>query len=275
MAVGCNHSFDPRGPYEQQLVVYSILSARSDTDYVRLYTTYNPTGYNPLDNSTDTDVRNASITVTDDSTTYKLLETTIPRADTSRYTSSLVAYIAHPFSLRFGKTYNLKIVSSQGNASAIVTVPGRGTIVANNAYVLKSPDKYTEDINATIYVTPPAFGYLVRIYLDYDVLVGQAWTHVRSEVPSSVAQVSGSDIQFGYPTLMRRMTNVQQQSMNVGFPLSAYTAFFGTLTGQYGLSGVRVTSATFILTQVEENLYKYLQPGKRIPGPVFNQNRHA
>lgn len=257
LAMGCNQNLDPRGPYQQQLVVYSILSARSDTGFVRVYTTYNPPGYNPLGNTADTDVRNASVVLTDDSTSYRFIETVIPREDKTRYNSDLVEYIAHPFGVRFGKTYHVTVSSSEGNASATVTVPGKGAIIANNPYVLKSPDKYTESINATIFVTPPSFGYLVRIYIEYDALVGQTWTHIRSEIPSSIAQVNGSDIQFTYPKLTRRVTGLIQPNINVSFSLAAYSAFFSTLRSQYGLDGFKFTSATFILTQVEENLYKY------------------
>jgi hypothetical protein len=237
--------------------VYSILSARSDTGFVRVYTTYNPAGYDPLGNTTDTDVRNATIVITDDSTAYRPVETAIPRADKSRYNSDLVEYIAHPFNLRFGKTYHLTVGSSEGNASASVTVPGKGAITANNPFVLKDPSKYTENINTTIYMTPPAFGYLVRIYVDYDVIVGAVSTHKRSEVPSSVVYVNGSDIHFSYPRLTRRVTDIRVSNINVGFSLGAYSAFYATLKSQYGVSGFKLTSATFILTQVEENLYKY------------------
>ena len=44
---GCQNSFNPKGPYEEQLVVYSVLSTRSDTQYVRVYATYNPPGFDP------------------------------------------------------------------------------------------------------------------------------------------------------------------------------------------------------------------------------------
>jgi hypothetical protein len=257
IAIGCNQSLDARGPYQQKLVVYSILSARSDTSVVRVYTTYNPAGYDPLGNTTDADVPNASVVVTDDSSTYRLAQTVFPRVDKSRYTSDLIEYIAHPFNLRPGKAYHLAVGSSQGNATASVIVPGEGAINANNPFILKSPGKYTENIDATIYVTPPAFGYLVRIYVDYDVLVGQVLTHRRSEVPFSIAQVNGSDIQFNYPKLTRRGTGIGQPNINVSFSLAAYSAFFGTLTSQYGTNGFKITSATYIVTQVEENLYKY------------------
>ena len=80
---------------------------------------------------------------------------------------------------------------------------------------------------------------------------------MRSEVPSSVASVNGSDIQFNYPKLTRRVTDVRVANVNVGFSLTAYSAFFGKLKSQYGTDGFKLTSATFILTQVEENLYKY------------------
>ena len=255
---GCDNSFDPRGPYQKQFVVYSVLTNRADTQYVRVFTTYNPSGLDPAENTSDTYVRKASVTLTDDSTTYKLRDTTITRLDKSRYADDIGAYVAYPFRMRFGKTYRLAIASNEGNVSARVSVPDAGLLIPNNAYILKSPGLYgTQDITVTIKVSPVTSGYVVRLYLDYLVLAGGAWVQKRDEIP--VATLSGSDttVKYNYPRLERRTTDVSQPYIVVHFPISIYTQYFSSLVTRYGSGGYRLLGATYSLTQVEANLYKY------------------
>ncbi len=165
MYCGCENSFSPKGEYQQHLVVYSVLSSRSDSQYVRVYTTYNLAGFDPAEHTTDTDVRGATVTMTNDSTTYNLKQTIIPRDDTSRYSSNLVAYFAYPCPLRPGKQYALAIISDQGNATASLSVPAEGYIYSNNPSVLKSPGSHPEDIVASIGVSSITQGYLYACIL--------------------------------------------------------------------------------------------------------------
>jgi hypothetical protein len=255
---GCDTSFDPRGQYQKSLVVYSILSNRSDTQYVRVYTTYNPSGFDPGENTTDATVRNAAVVLTDDSTTYRLRDTLITRVDKSRYTNDLGSYATYHCQLRPGKTYRLTVASDQGNVQAAVNVPGRGLLIPNNSFVLQAPDKYvTEYISVTIQISPLTQGYIVRLYIDYEVKVGLDWVYQREEIPSSVVSGSGSDAQYDYPRLTRRLTDINQPIVNIYFPLPIYNAVFKRIVSQYGTDGFRLKSATYILTQVEANLYKY------------------
>jgi hypothetical protein len=255
---GCENNFDPRGPYEKRLVVYSILSNRSDSQYVRIYTTYNPTGYDPAENTEDTYVKSAAVTLFDDSTTYRLRDTVITRVDKSRYTDDLGAYIAYPCRVRLGKTYGLLVACDEGNISARVSVPGKGLLIPNNPYILKNPDKYsTEDIAVTIMVSPSTRGYVVRLYLDYEVRIGVNWVHKRDEIPTAVLSGSGEEIQYDYPRLTRRASDVSQPYANIRFPISIYSSFYKKIQDQYGSDDFKVLSATYLLAQVEANLYKY------------------
>jgi hypothetical protein len=255
---GCENSFDPRGPYQKQMVVYSILSNSSDSQYVRVFTTYNPTGFDPSEVTADTYVRKARVTLTDDSTTYTLRDTSLTRVDKSRYTDDIGAYIAYPCHMRMGKTYTLSVASDQGNVSATVSVPHAGYVLANNPFILKAPDRYSsDDITVTIGVSPLTRGYVVRLYLDYLVNVGADWVHKRDEIPNSVLSATATTIQYNYPKLIRRTSDVAQPYSTIHFPIAVYTAFYTRLVDQYGIGGFKMVSATYILTQVEANLYKY------------------
>jgi hypothetical protein len=253
IASGCDQVFDPRGPYQKRLVVYSVLSNRSDSQYVRIYTTYNPSGFDPLSNSTDTYVRNAKVTVTDDSTTYTLKETVIPRDDRSRYASDLIAYSAFPCRLRPGKQWSLTITSEQGDAAAQVVVPAHGTVYNNTPYIFVAPRKHREDIPVSIGLSPVAYAYLVRVYVKFDVWNGQSLVHMQTEVPLA-GDTTGDSQQFTYPRLVRR-PDLSHPYLNIIYPHRMYLALYINLLQQYGSFGL--TSATFILTQVDINLYNY------------------
>jgi hypothetical protein len=253
---GCENAFSPKGPYTQQLVVYSILTSRSDTQYVRVYRTYNPSGFNPLENTTDTYVRGAHVIITGAAGAYELRDTTITRVDQSRYPANLGAYIAYPMPIATGTTYSLQVVSDQGSVTATASVPGKGTIVPNNQYVLQNPGKYSEDISATIYMSSITRGYVIRLYLDFEYDEGSTVKHVRTEVPiSTFGQMDGNP-QFNYPRLRRRDLSRFVPVETIYFPLDAYEFLLGFLKVRYS-SSVRLLTATFILTQVDDNLYKY------------------
>jgi len=251
----CKSSFEPKGPYSEQLVVYSILSTRSDTQYVRVYTTYNPSGFDPSENTSDTFVRNARVTIWEGVAQYQLRDTTIRRVDTSRYGSDLLTYIAYPFAVQPGRAYSLSVHSDRGDVSATASVPGNGRVDVINIYVMKDPQKYQEDISAAISTSTIARGYVLRLYLDFEYLDGNTTVRKREEVPSSKVTRSDGGSQLAYPRLTRRASQQVFPQEIVYFTLSAYLDFLGQLRDQYGWIGL--LGATFVLTQVEDNLYKY------------------
>ncbi len=249
---GCENSFSPKGEYQQRLVVYAVISNRSDSQYVRVYTTYNLSGFDPAEHTTDTDVRGAMVTMKDDSATYNLKQTIIPRDDTSRYSTNLVAYYAFPCPLRPGKQYSLAITSDQGNATSTVSVPTHGIITFTNPYVLKTPGANPEPIAAAITLSPIAQGYIVRLYVDFDVYIGQSLIQERLEVPSGTISPGSNIVQLTYPTLEQRPSDSQTSAI---FSHDAFVGLLNDLASQ--CTTFQITGATFILTQVESNLFKY------------------
>jgi hypothetical protein len=254
-AAGCNETFEPKGPYEQKLVVYSVLSNRADSLFVRVYSSYNPSGHNPLDNTVDTDVQGARVLVFNDSASYMLAGVVIPRTDKSRYATNINGYLAQPFPYQGAKMYTLMVTSTAGNVSAKVTTPGPGLVEANNGFVLKAPEKYTDDISAKVRLSPVTQGYLLRLYVEFDAVVGSRTIHVRAEVPKAIRSSAEVSFVYDYPILTRRITDRIVVYEVVYFALDAYKAFLLDQVTNYGK--IELRSATFVLTQVESNLYKY------------------
>lgn len=258
---GCDSSFDPKGPYTEKVAVYSILSTSSDTQYVRVFTSYNPSGFDPLENTADNALRNAQVTITQNGDVTAFRDTIITRYDKSRYNGDIPAYVAYPFRAEQGKTYQLSVdVPSRGKMTGTLTIPEKGSLFLTNPYVLKSPTAYEEDLLLVIRITRPTRGYLVRFYLNFDVLENGVWVSRRAEVPSSV-RTQGDEMELLYPKLIRRTTTPSpirpEEQENVLFSRSGYRAALAQIYLQYTSPKVRLTSGVFILTQVEPNLYNY------------------
>jgi hypothetical protein len=252
---GCERAFESKGPYEKHLVVYSILSNRSDSQFVRVYSTYDPPGSNPLEVSADTYVQNARVTIASDSASFSLVNAIIPRTDKSRYSTDIPAYVGYPFPVQLGKTYTLSVTTGDGHASASLTTPGIGFIDPSNPQALKTPQLYTDDIMARVKLSPGAQGYIVRLFIDFDVVVGKGVIHRRVEVPKAIVPNGAVGSTYQYPTLVRRNASPFVIYEVVAFSLDGYMVLLTDLTTQYSV--IHLTSATFILTQVENNLYKY------------------
>lgn len=255
LAAGCSEAFNPKGPYRDQIALYSVLTTRSDSQFVRVFSTYNPSGHNPLENSVDTYVRNARVTISSDSLVTTLTSVLIPRKDESRYTDDIVGYLAYPCRLQPGRTYTLNVTSDKGNASATIAVPGRGEVYANNPYILKNPEKYDEDLSSRIRLSAAAQGYIVRIILEFETRLGSLVKRNREEIPSAVFTGDGSSFQFDYPILTRRNDTPYLTYEIAYFGLNAYKAFLVDVKSRYG--AITITGATYVLTQVDRNLYTY------------------
>ncbi len=265
---GCNHPFSPKGPYTDNLVVYGILTNRSDTQYVRLYSTYNPPGVNPLAQTSENALGGATVVVTGGAGPFQYLEKITPRLDRSRYTDDILTYASYPFPIETGKTYGLNVTTKDfGGVAATVTVPKRGRIQFLNAYILNGGG--TEDENIVVYgwIRELTYGVMMQLHLFYDVLEGNSWVAHRQEMPSvRSVYVDGSKVYF-FPVMRRRLTSgiikdKEENEMFV-FDRKAYFAKLGGILGRYPLGTVQIRRALAVLTQVDRDLYAY---SKRVNG---------
>ena len=267
-AAGCNSPFSPKGPYVDNVVVYGILTNRSDTQYVRVYSTYNPPGVDPTAQKSDNPLSGAGIAVSGGTGAFQFIEKTIPRLDKSRYVDNILAYASYPFVIEPGATYNLNVATkSLGEVSATVTVPKRGRIQFLNSYVLNG--KGSDDENIVVYgwIRELTYGVMMQLHLFYDVLEGESWVTHREEIPAvGITFSDGSKVYF-YPAMRRRQSSTlvrdKEENEMFVFYRTAYFDKVGAILNRYPVGKVHIKQALVVLTQVDKDLYAY---SKRVNG---------
>ncbi|MCI0706200.1 MAG: DUF4249 family protein [Ignavibacteriae bacterium] len=260
--ISCSEPFEPKGPYNEQLVVYGILNAESDTQYVRVYTTYNPDGFDPFTNVDDKQIDNATVTLEGPGIIEQFQDTMVVRDDKSRYPSDISPYILAPFSPTPGATYALNVVLPSGQtASGTASVPGPGVVNVRSPHIVQNPGGFSEDIAIEASIAPQTRGLLVRMYVEFQISNGSVTELRREEVPLRVSG-SGNSVLVDpvYPSIQRR-TSLPGGSVNrseyIYFQNEAYRAFRENLKVEYSGWSIIYRRAVFILWQAEPNLYNY------------------
>jgi hypothetical protein len=269
--MSCDTSFNPSAPFQPRMVIYSILMTDSDTQYVRIYSSYNPPDYDPTKNPDEISITDAQVSVQQEggpTFTFQLM--TIPRADTSRYPSSIKAYVAYPFRPQEGKRYSLTVSSpSYGVASAATLVPNKGSANPTDGYALRDPwHTKAESYGVTAALAPETKGYLVRFYVDYlSPLPAGGYKPKRLEVPINVKALSlyrGTFERF-YPHPLRRTTSATLtgpwgQNLpveTVSYSMSGYQFEIKNLYDFTEGCGVRFVQAVSFEMQFDAPLWNY------------------
>jgi hypothetical protein len=182
----CNDSFSPKAPFQHQLVVYSVLSTDRDIQFVRVYTNYDVSGFDPFQNKLDTPVSGAQVVVTGPHGSYALKDTLLPRHDTSRYKSPIAAY-AGRWRAEQGQTYTLTVnAPGIGSTSATVTTPGSAqTIYWIKGGMLDRPDTYqvTDYVGASTRFWQSTKAFTYQMVIEYVFLDAGEWKEESIEVP--------------------------------------------------------------------------------------------
>ena len=256
--VACNDEFQPVAGYSDRLAVVSILSNQSDTQYVRVNTTYN--AYGQDDANPDHPVVNASVYLTDGTKLYAFRDTVI-RSWSDSGSVMLKTFIAPGAKLTLGKTYSL-VVSSPGlgTVTASTAVPGAGLISTTDDLKLKEPFLYdnTTEMVFIAQMTGQTKGYIVRLYLDYELAVpGVGWNPVRMEIPTSLLEYTDIENYLGiYPSIaVKRSSGVSTE--RVIFHIDVYKKLIKGLRSRYKPGDINFKTFTMEMYQYEENLYKY------------------
>ena len=259
--VGCKQTFEPKGPFEQKMVLYCILSNSSDAALVRLYTNYDVPGFDPLLQTADTPISDAEVTLSLAGNQYSLHDTLLERTDKGRYTDDIYAYVYRPFPLEFGKSYALTVSSpSYGTVSASMTVPDTGTISLENAYVLSDPGLFEyEYLTVHAFLSRFARGYLLRALLVYQIDSAGTTILAQEEVPSGFLHfVDGEYKDPVYRQLTRRTSSESGgQPESLIYTLQMFSHAKAALQARYRGVNVKSKTAVFVLTQVESQLYNY------------------
>lgn len=268
--VGCEDTFNPKGRYEEKMAVYSILSTKSDTQYVRAYTTYTTNEYDPFENATDTPIRNAIVTIQESNaagqftfgtSSFRFRDTTLQREDSSRYSPAVRAYVYYPMKIKQGRSYALSVVSQKyGQATATITMPSQGFINASS-FDIVDPWRSDESLlRLSIGLSSATRGYQVKFFIDYDVYIRDVgWKAQRIEIPQTI--LSGTDLtnmKAIYPQLIKRTSLGSGINTVASFPFSVYTKIIYFLRQIYHTDDIRFKQAALLLIQTESELYNYV-----------------
>jgi hypothetical protein len=259
--LGCDPAFDPKGDFEKGLVVYSVMKVNADTQYVRVHATYDPPGFNPLEYTLEPDLSVSSVVIRSDSGVQQYSDTLIAHPDSERYGSTMRVFFAAPFSPRRGLGYTLDVqVPGYPPASATTVIPRPPSeFYVTNSAILSSPRLYsTQDINVVFKAPPEARGYVVRLYIEYEVLSTPPSIQ-RTEVPFTLVQTA-STVTPQYPGLTQ-LPKTQDTPFTVptlwSFQTEAYTYMLDDLVNIHGFANLRFRRALVYLFMLDEDVYTY------------------
>jgi hypothetical protein len=266
----CDTSVNLSAPFQPRLVVYSVLTTESDTQYVRVYTTYNSSDNGASNGGGETAVTDAQVTVSQGAgATITFQPTVIEYRDSSGSLSSVDAYSAYPFRPEAGKQYILTVSSpTHGSATATITVPSQGLIEPINAAVLGNPFNIQTDFGLKAALAPEAMGFLGQIYIEYlRRLPDGTYQPERFQIPSKVDTISvGLDLyRYSYPQPTRRSTaptphqsrgGLTQFTEGILYSWVEYTARLRWLFESRG-NDIKFSRAVFYLIQFDRPLWSY------------------
>jgi hypothetical protein len=261
---GCDSSFNASAPFQSRMVVYSVLTNESDTQYVRVYGTYNPPDNDPSKNLDEQSVTDADVRVSSDSALYQFRKIVLQRPDTSRYASDIVAYMCYPFRLARGKKYTLTVTSpSLGVATGATTVPGVAQVGPVNFSCLSDPyhslAQMITNYAVEAVLSSQAKGYLAQIYVDYMATTVHpgVYQFKRRQIPSVVRIISKyqGTWEYIYPAIRRRASNNAGYRETELFNTAAWIFMGESDIFVYDGSGSLFLQAVFQVIQFDPPLY--------------------
>lgn len=275
--LGCEEPFSPKGEFREEPVIYGILSNLSDIHFVRVYRTYDPPEYDPFEQRSDIPVTGALVRLQDGGNQWTFRDTLVARADSSRYSSPIGAYVYSPLQIERGKTYSLFIQLPAGQPLvATTTVPEVGFIrLYKNQSGVTSPASATDRFFGVSATVPTlSKGYLIRMYVTYDALENSIWVPYQTEIPYFIDHVGEPDEHPLYHEVERSFegsgTSGTKTFHTLDFSVDNYSLVIYRIHLRHGSGNVRFKEAIFTLTQVEKELYNYynITRGFRDPNSI-------
>jgi hypothetical protein len=246
----CEQPFSPEGPFLDRTVVFSLLAARSDTQFVRVYRTYYPPNDNPYGVDGDTPDTSAQVLISDGTRSVRLNDTVLTRGDGS----SVHSYVAYPFRIEPGQTYSLSIgASGRAEAHSSTIVPGEGSVLIQKSEVLSDLRSHLgEGILMEVTLSLQAVGYIPRLAVEFQVV--STGTVLEREVPLILRTPDEENKNPVYPDIMRAET-APKGPIVIIYSLSAYAYTLRKI--QEDFREVWFTRAKCYLVQTDQSLYYY------------------
>jgi hypothetical protein len=269
--LSCNEDFSPNGEYTPKLIVYSVLDAAADTQYVRVYSSYSPEQYAPNAPSPVTEIPNAVVRVYDDSSEYIFTDTliTIPNGSS---TSTIRVYKHPAFRPKDRKLYHLSVRSGTF-PEAVSTATGMeaAQIIFRDSKPLFEPvpGKF---ITFDCYMGRNIGAYLPVLKLEYEILKSGIWIQYAKEVPIDIVlDPSGNVTKRFYPIpILYEGTNVPNRLVYVSYTTEIFSATVREIkeehAADYEAKNLRFKDIRFTLVQFNNELFTYYSVANNFPG---------
>ncbi len=261
LAAGCSEAFDPTVSGPRPFGVFAVLHSGTDTQYVRLTQTSDPTDPAPKIQS----VPNAVVTVLGPGGPFSYQP--FVRSGAPGTADSIVEYRATGFLPMRGGTYVLNVQTPSAVASATVVVPTNTVVPISmrDAFILSQPHTYP--LEAPIVVSAAlanaSMASMIRFLIEYEVNRNGVWEIERTEVPLVYTNISSDeDPAPVYPTLTRR---INSPSVGGGLPPPettfftnvAYERTIALIHARYGTPNLRMKRVLMVLVQADRNFFTY------------------
>lgn len=245
----CNQPFEPDGPANSKVVVYSILNGASSTQFVRLSTTY-ATAPAPS-------LRGASVWMTYDGTTKQFRDTTVSTVDANGAPVDIPVFVAYQMPITGGSKYTLHVTDPSGLSADVRSTALQPPYFAiNNTKVLSRSVRAQIILNTTFGSLSGAF--VMRFYLDFYAFVNGGWELHREEVPARSYNEADGTIVKVYPSLDLVSTfSASRTTVPITFDTLQYDQTRSEIISRYTAAPVVWLRATFVLSQIDDVLYNY------------------
>ncbi len=250
----CDVPFSPKGEYRDQLVVYVVLLDHTNKQFARVYSTYNPPGFDPLEHTIDNQFSSAQVLIRFGTDSLLFRDTVVARTDDSRYNDSVRAFVAEPFQPSRGIAYSLLVTANNHLVSASTVVPPAATVTSGSIYVLDQPAQTRDDIFAAAALAPESYGSLLQLFLEVDVLQSGNWVRFREQIPFDMLNYENcTTFEPSYPDFERNSNG--QRALHISNLI--YRRMISHIDQKYSGQTHFISRAVFQLTQFDEHLYRY------------------
>lgn len=249
LVTACNQPFEPDGPANSKLVVYSILNGASSTQYVRLAATYA--------SAPPPSLRGASVSMTANGRTVQFRDTTIATVDANGAPVSIPVFVATQMPITGGDSYALHVTDPSGlKADVRTTALVPPDFAITNAKVLNRSVRSQIILNTNFGSFNGAF--VMHFYLDFYAFVNGGWELQQEEVPlRSYEEMNGTLVRV-YPTLdLVRTHAASRATVPIRYDTLQYDQTRAEVISRYPAVPVVWLRARFVLTQIDDVLYNY------------------
>ena len=260
LMIGCDQTLELNAPFERKLVVYAILSNRSETQTARITTT-EPDFALAMQRS-NTGEPGITVRITEGGVDYLF-------TDSLFVPDSIHLFVAYNLQVETGKEYSLAVHSpSLGTVTSSLTPPSQGRMFVDNPESLEVVDRVARfPVGVTLGANGAAF--ILRFYVEFEYMAGTELRTERIEVPWRAEGGVSDSTRLTYPSILGRGQSQPFDARwtdGASFSGDAYRYVIGRIKGLHSADGLRFRNAVFHLTQIDYPLYAYYSTVNGFPG---------